>query len=151
MTQSTSSPKQSVTLSFWSKGNIERIFVNALNGDSLGFFEMETTMRKRGVDSYYDRHRIAKGDLNILSYSLKFNSDVFTSEFLLNELNDQRPEHIADLFDTAWNGLTINGREFNWFSLAQMARNGYPSYYGNDPKAVVKSRKHLQATATYSI
>lgn len=53
-------------LKFWSKicgfTEIERIYVNADDGSSLGFFEMRILNEERGMDTYYDRHRIAKGD-----------------------------------------------------------------------------------------
>lgn len=54
------------TLNFWSKNcgsvQIERVYVNAADRSSLGFFEMRIGTAERGADSYYDAHRRAKGD-----------------------------------------------------------------------------------------
>ena len=41
---------------------IERIYVNADDRSSLGYFERRTSTAERGNASYYDRHRSAKGD-----------------------------------------------------------------------------------------
>lgn len=53
-------------LKFWNKScgstDIERIYVNGEDRSTLGYFEMRTLTEERGVDTYYDRHRIAKGD-----------------------------------------------------------------------------------------
>jgi hypothetical protein len=53
-------------LKSWSKmcGSVEidRIYVNADDRSSLGFIERRTATEVRGTDSYYDRHRVAKGD-----------------------------------------------------------------------------------------
>ena len=61
-------------LKFWSKNSgrtsnplisaleIDRIYVNANDRSSLGYIERRMTSRERGTDSYYDRHRSAKGD-----------------------------------------------------------------------------------------
>lgn len=52
-------------LKLWSprgNGNLSRVYVTAEDGSSLGYFEERINERARGTDSYYDRHRIAKGD-----------------------------------------------------------------------------------------
>lgn len=53
------------TLKFWSKTcgstEIDRIYINAADRSSLGYFEMRIRSEARGNNSY-DQHRIAKGD-----------------------------------------------------------------------------------------
>jgi hypothetical protein len=52
-------------LNFWQSktGEISRIYVNSTETrDSVGFFEKRTREIQRSGASYYDRHRIAKGD-----------------------------------------------------------------------------------------
>jgi hypothetical protein len=56
-----------VTLNSWSKlcgaTELRRVYVNrAGTRDSLGYFERRAVETARGTGSYYDRHRIAKGD-----------------------------------------------------------------------------------------
>lgn len=54
------------TLNFWSKttpsGAIERVYVNAADRSSLGYFEMRIGHAARVGNNSYDAHRIAKGD-----------------------------------------------------------------------------------------
>jgi hypothetical protein len=53
------------TLNFWSKNcgatQIRRVYVNAADRSSLGYFEERIGLSGRG-ESYYDQHRLAKGD-----------------------------------------------------------------------------------------
>jgi hypothetical protein len=51
-------------LKFWSNGRgLSRIYVNAADRSSLGHIERRMITADRATDSYYDRHRIAKGDM----------------------------------------------------------------------------------------
>ena len=51
-----------ITLSWWMKGSIERIYVTA-DGEEAGYIEKrEVGRRQRRGGSYYDRHRLVKGD-----------------------------------------------------------------------------------------
>ncbi|MGE0408740.1 MAG: hypothetical protein AB7P23_05690 [Amphiplicatus sp.] len=52
-------------LKLWSKGDLSRVYVNAEDGSSLGYFEERVRMAARGQTSSYDRHRLAKGDMEV--------------------------------------------------------------------------------------
>lgn len=54
-----------ITLSTWTKGPHPRIYINC-GRESLGYLERRTETRERGTSSYYDRHRIAKGDRDVV-------------------------------------------------------------------------------------
>lgn len=54
------------TLNFWSKScglvQIRRVYVNAADRSTLGYFEELIGQKARGSGSLYDAHRLAKGD-----------------------------------------------------------------------------------------
>lgn len=52
------------TLHYWSPNqNLERVYAKTLAGDDLGYFEQRATVRQRDpAGTYYDRHRLAKGE-----------------------------------------------------------------------------------------
>lgn len=52
-------------LNYWSKGDLTRIYVNDDARNSLGYFEERIRTAARGSSSYYDRHRLAKGDTEV--------------------------------------------------------------------------------------
>ena len=66
MTTTTTKPRQATLNMRWAgRGDIIRIYVN-VGRDSIGYLERRIETQARSAASAYDRHRIAKGDLDEL-------------------------------------------------------------------------------------
>lgn len=52
-------------LKLWTKGDLSRVYVNAEDRSSLGYFEERVRVAARQSGSYYDNHRLAKGDTEV--------------------------------------------------------------------------------------
>lgn len=125
-----------ITLKFWSKGAIERIYINDEDSQSLGYFERLTSTQERGRSSYYDRHRIAKGDNVEYSETYRFVGDDDIRDRLIAALG------IAEREGDDWHNFT---------EISKKSRGGYPCWYGNTPKAEAARMRQERDRAAYVI
>lgn len=144
-----------ITLKFWTNNgsfraivdqepgvDVERIYVNAADGSSLGYWEKRRSMITRGI-SYYDRHRTAKGDaIRSVPHEMIFrgNPCVATEVLAAIGVNDsvlfvEQKSFGGDLFD----------------AIARRARDGKSSWFGNTPKTEQKRLRRQRDTAVFTI
>jgi len=126
-----------ITLKFWAKGTdlllkqqagteIQRVYVNRDDGESLGFWERRVEITGRGNETYYDRHRHCKGDAFVASDPVvRFVSDTLDEQAVLTAIGVGKVE-IEQANKDIGGGLFV--------AVARKARNGHPSWYGNTPK-----------------
>lgn len=95
-------------LNFWSKTvngtQIERVYVNADDRSSLGYFEMRVTTAARGSDTYYDAHRLAKGDTTVetgRSYGTTLPSEAATAIYAAVGAKGDDFDHFRSVKDHA--------------------------------------------------
>jgi len=123
-----------ITLKFWAKGDRERVYVNNDDNQSLGYFERITDAEERMPNSYYDRHRLAKGDLYEYSESYRFVGS-----------NDIRERIITSLQITE-----IDGDDWhNFTEVSKKAKGGFPCWYGNTPDDEAKRLQVERDAAVY--
>lgn len=116
-------------LNFWSKtangAQVERIYVNADDRSSLGFFEMRVETAERRADSYYDRHRLAKGDTTIetgrsftTTLPAEAVSAIYSAPSIAQAIEDQK---IGDDFSRFY-ALKEHARGIKWMASGAQAK-----------------------------
>ena len=124
-----------VTLKFWAKGNKERVYIND-GRESLGYFERITDAEERMPTSYYNRHRLAKGDAHEYSENYRFVGD-----------DDIRQRLIAALEIVE----RVNDDYHNFTEVSKKARGGFPAWFGNTPKKEADKIRRTRDVAEYTI
>ena len=117
-------------LKFWAKGDEERVYVEGIK-DAPYFSRTFAKRPLRSTSSgYYDRHRIAKGDLGgEREFTLVINGD----QALGNAILDGAGVKML-------NDIDGNPVEFSFIDVATRARFGPPAWFGNTP---AKDRKRI--------
>lgn len=101
-------------LKLWRNGDVERIYIN--DGEvTIGFLQKIGREFTRGNDTYYDRHRNAKGDSTIYhdTYKCEVSEDVMTALQAATQLEN---------FISLDGGVNV-WWDFNWNELVKRCGN----------------------------
>lgn len=119
---------------------IDRIYVNADDRSSLGYIERRTTTAPRGQDTYYDRHRTAKGDTEaVVADKITFNVSDDVKAKLRTALAAQ----------AGYEFLATNDDPMNFWQTALAFTRGIDTVYYS--KAQERAAKKLIAAFTVEI
>ncbi len=124
------------TLNLWTRGNVSRVYVNAADGSSLGFFQETIHEAARGTSTYYDAHRVAKGDAVTelgRDYTCTLTADVMAAIYAA-------PAIAADIERS---GLADDWQKFN--SLCRHAR-GYAKALIGSKAQIAEAKKREKFT-----
>ncbi len=117
-------------LKFWGKTcgstEIHRIYVNADDRSSLGYFEMRVGLAARRSGSQYDNHRLAKGDTTVetgRAYSCTLTAEIEAAIYAAPSIANRIEEYKSGDDFARFSGLLDHARGTNaiYYSKVQAA------------------------------